>query len=170
VRRAGTHPPRPNAELAASDGRDRGDRPGRGRAARVRVREADRRRRRRRRHDPDRGRRDRATCRCGAARDDHDSDGDHDSAGRARGARCDGAGTDRDESCSDVHDAVEDDDRSGEHDHDAVADDDRSGEHDHDADHVYADDGDDSVGATAGGEASRSPGRRRVRTASMRVW
>jgi hypothetical protein len=162
VRRTGTHPPCADAELAASDGRGRGDRPTRGRAAGLRVREADGRRRSRRRHDADRGGRDRATCRCGPARDDDRDlpDGDHDSAGRARGARFDGARADRDDSCPDVHDAVEDHDDSGEDD-DGAVDHDRSRENDHDTveDHDHADDADaDRAVARLGGEALRSAG------------
>ena len=180
VRRTGTHPPRPDAELAASDGRDRGDRPGRGCAAGVRVREADGRRRRGRRHDADRGRRDHATGRCGTARrlDRDDSDGDDDSAGRPRRARFDGARADRDHhhAREDDHD-VEDGDHSGQDDHDAIADHDHAnvddtGHHDHhDTDHVHADDGhdaDDSLARLVVAELRASPGLWRVRTASMK--
>ncbi len=72
VRRAGPHPPGPDAELAAADGRHRRDRPARRRAAGVRLRQAHQRRRgAHRRHDRDPDRRsNHAAARHAPARDD----------------------------------------------------------------------------------------------------
>jgi len=182
MRSAGTHPPCADAELAAPDGRDRGDRPACGRAAGVRVRQADRRRRRDRRHDPECGRRDGAPRGRGTARrnDGHDGDGDHDRAGRARSARLDGARPDRDDIDdhpgsykygADYHDDGDDDDGDDD-DGDDDDEDDDDGDDD-DEDHDDEDDGDHSdVGDDAHNDAHgpvARPGWRRSSFARART-